>query len=52
VTTLDAAFILLAAVGAGAMNAVVGAGKDHQIEQVGRKVRDMIPFIQTPTEGF
>jgi ketol-acid reductoisomerase len=28
------------------------AGTDHQIEQVGRKVRDMIPFIQTPTEGF
>ena len=28
------------------------AGKDHQIEQVGRKVRDMIPFITTPTEGF
>jgi ketol-acid reductoisomerase len=38
--------------GAKTFEANRAAGKDHQIEQVGRKVRDMIPFITTPTEGF
>jgi ketol-acid reductoisomerase len=26
------------------------AGRDHRIEQVGRQLRDMMPFIDTPTE--
>jgi ketol-acid reductoisomerase len=25
-------------------------GRDHTIERVGRELRDMMPFIQTPTE--
>ncbi len=27
-------------------------GKDHQIEVVGRKLRDMMPFIDAPTEEY